>query len=725
MPDELWHEKHAFGRLEGWLAHELHQVDEREEEFDLEPLARQLALDINAGRAEWEVLQELRGTAAKLGMGEPARLLRSRAPEERDWFVPGLIARGGVTLIGGREKLSGKALALDTPIPTPKGWTTQGALIQGQSVFDENGKPCRVVSTTNVLHGRPCYRVHFENGESIVADAQHHWTVRRRSPGKRYDIRTVTTEDIANDSPNAANFIKVNGPLTYTHRSGLPLHPYLLGAWLGDGSTQGGAIHGHVQDEALLFRCVELYGAGEVRCFDDQRIAFLPKLHPKLRAIDAAKKEPMSKRIPRCYLEASYDDRLELLRGYMDTDGSVNNAGYGSFCTVVEELRDQLVELINSLGYKTHTGWKQPMREGKPWGKVVYGGCFTVTDGQQVAWLQHKQHNRVGSGPLYEQPRWTRIVKVERTNSVPVRCIQVSSPSGLYLAGRSMVPTHNSTLVFNLIGALERREATLFGPAYKEAVKTLIITEEPEYAIQDKADRFDLLDTWIVQDWAWPLDKVEGGTLQERWVNKLVQVEQLAAATGCAHVVIDPLSRIAAVEDEAGRELGMRAEAISSFAYRSRLAVTVVHHMNKRTDSASEDRFRGSTSLTAAVDQMVTIERRGRKNPRRRYATSYGRVEEANWERAFELAEDGITYSALDPEADAHDEMRADLLLIRSMAGGQTTIRQFCEALCTDPEEPSAYQSARRRLDKLVDASLVDKDRDGRGRVYVARTAPE
>jgi hypothetical protein len=388
VPSEIWEEKHIYGRLEGWLAHELHQVGENEDGFDLEPLAKQLALDINAGRAEWEELQELRGTAAKFGMGEPAKLLRSRAPEERDWFVPGLLARGGVTLIGGREKLSGK-----------------------------------------------------------------------------------------------------------------------------------------------------------------------------------------------------------------------------------------------------------------------------------------------------------------------------------------------STLVFNLIGKLERQEATIFGPAYREAVKTLMITEEPEYAIQDKCDRFDLNSAWIVQDWAWPLDKVDGNNLQEKWVAKLVQIEQLARATGCAHVVIDPLSRIAAVEDEAGRELGMRAEAISSFAYRSKLAVTIIHHQNKRNDAASEDRFRGSTSLTAAVDQMVGIERRGRKTPRRRYAVSYGRVEDANWERAFELDEDGITYRDLDPETDAHEEMRADLLLIRSLPDAQTTIKQFCEVLCLDPEDGSAYQSARRRLDKLVDGGLADKDKDGRGRIYVAKDA--
>lgn len=388
VPASLWEEKHRYGRLEAWLAHELSQVGEDEADFDLEPLAKQLALDINAGKAEWEELRDLYALKQEHGMGAPARLLRAQAPKEQDWMVPGLIARGSMTLIQGREKLSGK-----------------------------------------------------------------------------------------------------------------------------------------------------------------------------------------------------------------------------------------------------------------------------------------------------------------------------------------------STIVFNLIGQLERREATLFGPAYKEAVKTLIITEEPEYAIVDKLNRFDLMDCWVVQDWSWPLDKVEGYTMQDKWVEKLVQVEQLANALGCAHVVIDPLSRIGVVEDEAGRELGFRAEAVSSFAYRSKLAVTVIHHNNKRADAPVEDRGRGSTSLQAAVDQIVQIEKRGRKQPRRRFATSWGRVEEVNWEKAFELDEDGVTYRDCDPEADVHEELTADLLLLRSLPNGTATIRQFCESLALDPEEPSAYQKARRRLDKLCDANLVEKDNDGRGRVYVAKEA--
>ena len=81
---------------------------------------------------------------------------------------------------------SGKALALDTPIPTPRGWTTMGEVQVGDEVFDEHGRPCAVTAATPIMYGRPCYEVEFSDGTVIVADAEHLWrtsTVAGRQQG--------------------------------------------------------------------------------------------------------------------------------------------------------------------------------------------------------------------------------------------------------------------------------------------------------------------------------------------------------------------------------------------------------------------------------------------------------------------------------------------------------------------------------------------------------------
>src|ERR687884_829539 len=88
----------------------------------------------------------------------------------------------------------GKALALDTPMPTPRGWTTMGELQVGDQVFDEQGRPCTVTFATPVQYERECYEVVFSDGERIIADADHRWSVLTRSARRSVrPSRTIVT----------------------------------------------------------------------------------------------------------------------------------------------------------------------------------------------------------------------------------------------------------------------------------------------------------------------------------------------------------------------------------------------------------------------------------------------------------------------------------------------------------------------------------------------------
>ncbi|MFV8141918.1 replicative DNA helicase [Mycolicibacterium senegalense] len=81
---------------------------------------------------------------------------------------------GQMIIIAARPGV-GKALALDTPLPTPRGWTTMGDVAVGDDLLDADGEPTRVVAATEVMLDRPCYDVEFSDGTAIVADAQHQW----------------------------------------------------------------------------------------------------------------------------------------------------------------------------------------------------------------------------------------------------------------------------------------------------------------------------------------------------------------------------------------------------------------------------------------------------------------------------------------------------------------------------------------------------------------------
>ena len=154
---------------------------------------------------------------------------------------------GQMIVVAARPAM-GKALALDTALPTPDGWTTMGSVRAGDFVLGADGRPTRVVAATEVMEGRPCYEVEFSDGSVIVADEQHQWFTRTRGERRRRDkggirttaeiassLRTLTAERRANHS------VPLAGALQFDERS-LLLPPYALGVWLGDGTSAAAAI---------------------------------------------------------------------------------------------------------------------------------------------------------------------------------------------------------------------------------------------------------------------------------------------------------------------------------------------------------------------------------------------------------------------------------------------------------------------------------------------------
>ena len=107
---------------------------------------------------------------------EPGQWKTSRAEYQRG-IMEAISDGAAETVVIMSSSQVGKALALDTPIPTPGGWTTMGEIRVGDVIFDERGRPCRVTAATGVMMDRPCYRVRFSDGSSIIADADHLWAV--------------------------------------------------------------------------------------------------------------------------------------------------------------------------------------------------------------------------------------------------------------------------------------------------------------------------------------------------------------------------------------------------------------------------------------------------------------------------------------------------------------------------------------------------------------------
>ena len=373
-------------------------------------------------------------------------------------------------------RLEGKALALDTAIPTPGGWRQMSELEVGDYVFDENGYPIEVVGTTPPMVGRPCREVLFSDGAHVIADANHQWVTidknGRRHGRARLEIRT--TDQIARtlqvgDEWN--HHVPLAGPVQYPTRVDLPIEPYTLGAWLGDGTTTKAEIT--CADEEILeqisgdgftvrplgygSRLYRIGGTGHSRDLRTGRYERNGSLSSRLRAMGLLG----GKYIPSPYLEADSAQRLALLQGLMDTDGFVDDvAGRCEFTSTNEDLADGVVELAASLGFRPFKTYGRASLHG-----IDHGPKYRVkfTPDRPVFRLTRKLARQKAPSARYH--RFRAITNVREVASVPVRCIQVASRRGVFLATRSFIPTHNSSL--GRLGLLIHSTAGYVDPGWK------------------------------------------------------------------------------------------------------------------------------------------------------------------------------------------------------------------------------------------------------------------
>lgn len=384
----------------------------------------------------------------------------------------------------------GKLLPLDTPIPTPTGWITMGMLREGDTVFGETGEPCQVTEIFAIETPTTAYRLTFDDGSQIDAGGEHEWltfdakdlaALTRRDPEWRARRRArresratgiksvlftagIVARNIANPPPSlpapvgsvrtteviykslytskgrANHAIPVGGALVLPYAD-LVLDPYCLGAWLGDGTRGGGGFTGIDAEIWLQF---EKNGFEVTHNKNRLSTHYIRGLCASLRKAGVLKR----KCIPDVYLRGSREQRLALLQGLMDTDGTVDKDGGVQFTNTNKDIIDAVHELIISLG------WKARIIEGRA---RLYGkDCGPVWDIQwtpsdYVFRLERKRSRQKLSTRRVTKFRY--IVDCRPIEPVPMVCIAVDSPSHLYLAGQQMVPTHNSSAL--LMAALQ------------------------------------------------------------------------------------------------------------------------------------------------------------------------------------------------------------------------------------------------------------------------------
>ena len=386
---------------------------------------------------------------------------------------------GQLIVIAGRPGL-GKALALDTPLATPTGWTTMGEVAVGDVLLDADGRPTRVVAATGVLRDRPCFEITFSDGTRVVADAEHQWLTHTRASLRAVDGAPAvrTTAEIAGTvrcgtaGGRANHSVAATAPLQLPPAE-LPLPPYALGVWLGAGHPAcaafttadpeivmhveaegldvtrqpGTLVHGMaLPEDAVQDRICGACGASSVPRTSQVRTCGR-SVRNLLRQLGVLGDQ----HVPERYLRGSEVQRRALLAGLLDADGTVTASGDLSFAVTNERLALGVQELVTSLGHRCTI-----TTEGVGGRTERSSTCYTLhwTTDERAFRLDrkhqvHKERSRTTAART--GLRW--ITAVTAVPSVPVRCVEVDNPEHLYLATRSMVPTHNSTLGLDIARA--------------------------------------------------------------------------------------------------------------------------------------------------------------------------------------------------------------------------------------------------------------------------------
>lgn len=365
----------------------------------------------------------------------------------------------------------GKALALDTPLPTPAGWTTMGDVSVGDQLLGADGLPTRVVAATEVMRGRPCYEVRFCDGTVIIADAAHQWLTEARASRRSAQRAAVGHNGLGNQRAGAA--VRTTAELAASLRCDsrrrrpnhrvlntraldlpdrqLPIPPYTFGAWLGVGSAAAAQI---TTADPEIIMCVEADGfvavpSASVR-YRYQLRTWKPScgspadggtLQARLRTLGVLG----DKHIPAQYLRGSAAQRRALLAGLLDAGGTVTAAGAVQFSVANRRLACDVAELVVSLGYRCQTSAKR-VQGRQASSSTAYTLTFSTAADVFVVPRKALVHKERRAGTDTKRVEARHIVDVRRIATVPMRCVEVDNASHMYLAGKAMVPTHNSTL---------------------------------------------------------------------------------------------------------------------------------------------------------------------------------------------------------------------------------------------------------------------------------------
>jgi len=364
---------------------------------------------------------------------------------------------------------TGKLLSLDEEVKVLGGWKRMGDIVAGDIVYNLTGNLVKVLVAHNIVDVSKAYKLRFDSGEEILCDPRHLWYTIDNAEnqsivrGRRKKGSVKTTQQIVDTLKTKDDYcsnhrIPVCGAF-FGEKKKLPIMPYTFGAWLGDGTSREMSITNE-DFEVLESIALDGYIVTPRKC-KSSNIYGISNGANSHRHNGKTLTEQLgllgvrqNKYIPEIYQNAIVEQRMELLRGLMDTDGYVDGRdGICEYTSINKRLAEDVCELVNGLGIKARIYTGRATIDGKDCGEK-YRVAFKTK--KRIFNIERKQ-SRIDSSTANQlsrrNNRW--IVGYEVVNNVKMRCLTVDSEDGLFLVTRSFIATHNSMFACCLKPVLE------------------------------------------------------------------------------------------------------------------------------------------------------------------------------------------------------------------------------------------------------------------------------
>ncbi|MDH6219334.1 helicase-related protein [Streptomyces pseudovenezuelae] len=352
---------------------------------------------------------------------------------------------------------SGKAQPLDSLVLTPAGFRRMGDLKVGDEVVVPDGEVA-LIDGVFPQGEREVWRLVLSDGSQVECDDEHLWIVGTSCAWHRgQDPKVMTTREIRRDTFKANGsskwYLPAASPVDLGGDFGLPLDPYLFGLLLGDGSfrhnlrlsTTDDEIHDAVATAvAPDCRLVPVKGS---RCdFTIQLVRRAGGVRnpviQTLRELSLWGVTSHGKFVPDEFRNTSIKNRLALLQGLMDTDGTVHADGLSiSFCSASLRLANDVAWLVRSLG-----GRARVLPE-----KAAFNVSVALPE-EYAPFRLARKAERLRTRPKYNMFR-RGIRAVEYVGRKPVQCISVAHPSHAYVTDNFTV-THNTMVALRAMLAV-------------------------------------------------------------------------------------------------------------------------------------------------------------------------------------------------------------------------------------------------------------------------------